>query len=89
MSAVIRREGHEAIEVSASWDLRVAIRETQEWLARNLKVDLRGAVLDIGFDSRLGSKVAVQGEVIPLEFMQLLVSLEIELWLSIYPPRRE
>jgi hypothetical protein len=63
------------------------IRDTTLWLNEMSNAEsVRGCVLDIGFNSRLGDDVAVQGETIPLEFMRRLVVLEIELWLSVYPP---
>lgn len=89
MSAVFRRaeKGAEAIEVSESWSLADQIADVIAWLQHDENAELaRGMVLDIGFDCRLGPRIAVQGETIPLEFMQRLCALDITLWLSIYPP---
>jgi hypothetical protein len=86
MSSVFRREGNEPVEVSTSWELESQIQEICQWLEDARNADLvRGSVLDIGFNSRLGNEVAVQGETIPLVFMQQLVALNVQLWLSIYP----
>ena len=88
MSAVFRRDGRDAIEVSTSWKLDEQIRDTNGWLQSAANAEsVRGCVLDIGFNSRLdGVFVSVQGEIIPWEFMRQLVAFDIELWLSIYPP---
>jgi len=87
MSSVFRLENAEPIQASADWTLSRQIDEVTDWLdnVENAR-RVRGSVLDIGFDWRLdGSKVMVQGETVPLGFMQKLVSLDITLWLSIYP----
>jgi hypothetical protein len=87
MSAVFRRDGQDAIEVSASWTLLEQIRDASCWLQHPTNADsVHGYVLDIGFNSCLGVVVAVQGETIPVGFMRQLVALDIDLWLSIYPP---
>jgi hypothetical protein len=87
MSSVFRREGSDPLEVSSSWSLSEQIRDIECWLERYENAELvRGSVLDIGFNSRLSQQVAVHGETIPLVFMQRLVALDVELWLSIYPP---
>jgi hypothetical protein len=87
MSSVFRIDGGKPTEVSASWDLAEQIAEVARWLERFGNAELvRGSVLDVGFNSRLGERVAVQGETIPVAFMQRLVALDVELWLSIYPP---
>jgi len=87
MSSVFRRKGNDPIEVSTTWNLVEQVREVSQWLELDCNAKLiRGSVLDIGFNSRLGEKVAVQGETIPLSFMGRLVALDVELWLSIYPP---
>ena len=88
MSAVFRRDGQDAIEVSASWTLAEQIRDVSCWLQQTTNAEsVRGCVLDIGFNSRLdGAGVAVQGETIPVGLMRQLVALDIDLWLSIYPP---
>ena len=87
MSSVFRRRVGEPIEVSVLWNLREQVRDVAEWLdhPKNAAI-VRGSTLDIGFTSRLGKQVAVQGEVIAVSFMARLVALDIELWLSIYPP---
>gem|GEM_PF-6889810 len=86
MSAVFRHKERPAVEVSDSWDLRTQIDEVGRWLAEESNAQqVRGTILDIGLNSRLDGRVVVQGEVIPLAFMRQLVSLDIELWLSIYP----
>ena len=90
MSSVFRREGSEPIEASCSWNLAEQLIEVAQWLDRVENGELvRGSVLDIGFNSRLGQQVAVQGETIPVSFMQRLVALNVALWLSIYPPFAE
>jgi hypothetical protein len=88
MSAVFRRDGQDAIEASASWTLVEQIRDVSCWLQHAANAELvHGYVLDIGFNSRLdGVAVAVQGETIPVAFMRQLAALDIDLWLSIYPP---
>src|SRR5712691_6043081 len=87
MSSVFRREGVEAIEVSDSWSLAEQLAEGTLWLDQSGNAELaRDSILDIGFNSRLGERVSVQGESVPISFMQRLVALNVELWLSIYPP---
>jgi len=87
MSAVFRLKDAEPIEVSESWDLERQIADAAQWLDEPKNGDrVRGSTLDIGFNCRLSDRVAVQGETVPVEFMRRLVSLEITLWLSIYPP---
>lgn len=85
MSSVFRCKDKEPIKVSSDWDLATQIRDVSLWLENDFNTELiRGSVLDIGFNSRLRTDVAVQGETIPLSFMQRLVAVEVELWLSIY-----
>lgn len=87
MSSVFRRKGSESIESSTSWDLAEQLRDVTVWLAEPGNAELvRGSVLDVGFNSRLGDVIMVQGESIPASFMRQLVALDIDLWLSIYPP---
>jgi len=89
MSAVFRQPDGERIEVSVSWVLAEQVADAAHWLGDPGNEDLvRGSVLDIGFNSRLGERVAVQGETIPREFLKTLAALDVELWLSIYPPFR-
>jgi hypothetical protein len=86
MSAVFRRVGESPIEIAESWDFASQIADLTFWLSQPENAEkVKGAILDIGFNSRLES-VAVQGESIPLEFMRQLVGLNVELWLSLYPP---
>ena len=86
MSAVFRKKGQQAIEVSQSWELETAIADVSRWLRESSKaMSVRGWVLDIGFNSRLDS-VAVQGETVSVAFMRQLVDHDIDLWLSLYPP---
>lgn len=87
MSAVLHNNNRsKSIEISASWNLSEQINEAKAWLADPHNAEsVRGWTLDIGFNSRLGKDIAVQGETIPLNFMQRLVELEVVLWLSIYP----
>lgn len=88
MSSVFRIQDEESLEVSDSWELAKQIEAVDAWLFEDANSrTVRGAVLDIGFNSRLGSPdVAMQGETVPLEFMRRLVDNNITLWLSIYPP---
>lgn len=88
MSAVFRIKGAESIEVSLGWELRPQIQDVCSWLSipENAEI-VRDSVLDIGFNCRLNATmVAVQGETIPTDFMGILASLNVTLWLSIYPP---
>lgn len=88
MSAVFRNPPQEPFEVSTSWTLAEQIDDAGRWLAESENADLvRGAVLDIGFDCRLGNGIAVQGEALPWAFMRQLADYENTLWLSIYPPQ--
>jgi len=91
MSAVLRCIDQDPIEVSGAWLLAEQIAEVDEWLADSGNLDsVRGAILDIGFNSRLNdTNVAVQGETIPLAFMHKLVQGEVTRWLSLYPPFSE
>ena len=83
---MIRREEQDAIEVSEGWNLEAEIIDVRASLENPADAaGVKGTVLDIGFDSRLGAGIAVQGETIPLEFMRQLVELDITLWLSIFP----
>jgi hypothetical protein len=41
--------------------------------------------LDFGFDCRLGEEVAVQGEYLPVSFLQLAGQLKVAVALSLYP----
>jgi len=86
MSAVFRFEGRkETIEVSDSWLLAEEIPEIAAWLNdQSNAAKVRGSILDIGLASRL-DRCAAQFESIPVEFMKLLVDLNIRLDLSIYP----
>ncbi|MCE9545693.1 MAG: hypothetical protein K8T25_09275 [Planctomycetia bacterium] len=87
MSSVFRRNDGEPIEASSSWELAEQVADVLKWLSRPENAELvPHSVLDIGFNSRLGNHVAVQGEVIPISLMEKLTSLNVELWLSIYPP---
>jgi hypothetical protein len=87
MSSVFRRTDGEQFEASASWILDEQIGEVALWLNQPENGEsVRDSILDIGFNSRLGERVAVQGESVPVSFMQKLVKLNVELWLSIYPP---
>jgi len=87
MSAVFRRRPLDPIEVSDGWALDVQIEDASRWLQNPKNAEqVRDSILDIGFNTRPSEKVAVQGETIPLKFMQQLVDLGITLWLSIYPP---
>jgi hypothetical protein len=80
VSAVFRREGQDAIEISTSWGLAEQIRDVSRWLERRANADLvRGSILDVGYNSRLGRGVAVQGETIPVEFMRQLAALDVTL----------
>lgn len=94
MCTVFRLPNGERITGDDSWQLAESIQATQAWLSvPENAARVRGATLDIGFnsrvntfDSQLGDTVAVQGETIPVDFMRRLVELEITLWLSLYPP---
>ena len=86
MSAAFRCPSGEQIEASESWVLDDQIADVIRWLDKpeNSK-QVRGSTLDFGLESRLGNGIFVQGEAVPLEFMQRLCELGITLWLSIYP----
>ncbi|MCA9070255.1 MAG: hypothetical protein KDA84_15080 [Planctomycetaceae bacterium] len=85
MSSVFRIENHEPIEASGHWRLDQQIEEVSDWLQEEHNAErVRGSILDIGFNSRLHGSIAMQGEVLPTEFLRQLVSLDITLWLSIY-----
>jgi len=88
MTAVFRRgESLETLQVSDSWSLSEQIADVSQWLREpNNAEQVHGATLDFGFNCRIGNRIAVQGETVPLEFMRQLVDLNITLWLSIYPP---
>jgi hypothetical protein len=86
LSAVVHCECGDSIEVSASWKLRDQIQDIEQWLTHpENAAKARGGTLDIGFDYRVGDGNTVQGEIVPLSFMQRLVAEEIGLWISIYP----
>ena len=86
MSSVFRRTKKGPLEVSKAWVLDVQIDEISRWLGQTQNGELiRDTILDIGFNSRLCGKVAVQGETIPLPFMQRLVEHNVTLYLTIYP----
>lgn len=42
--------------------------------------------LDFGFDCRLSDQILMQGEYLPVEFLQLVGELRIAVALSLYPP---
>ena len=74
-------------------DLRGQLRDAEAFLMR-FQIDLVHLTalptvkcqLDFGFDCRLGDEdVAVQGEYLPVSFLQLVGQLKVAVALSIYP----
>lgn len=91
MSAVFRRANQAPSEASNSSSFAEQIAEVDRWVSESANAKpVRGSTLDVGLNSRLnGDSVAVQGETLPLAFMQKLVDSQITRWLSLYPPFSE
>ena len=62
-------------------------RHREDLLLLNDDLSVEDRRLDFGFDSRLGvDEIAVQGEWLPVNFLQLVAELQIGVALSLYPP---